>query len=231
MSIPRERAAPEPGLYVVGTPIGNLEDISPRCVRILSAAGVIFAEDTRHTRALLSAHDIHTPLRAFPAYAESRRVGEVVDALGAGGVVALCTDAGMPGVSDPGAGAVRAARDAGHSVTVIPGPSAVTTALAGSGWSGPFTFLGFLPRTPGKLRRALEAALDGGRIVVFFESPLRLATTLRHAAEVTGERPCVVARELTKLHETWHRGTAAELAEQFRQRPPKGECTVVVGPA
>ena len=227
----RERAAPGPGLYVVGTPIGNLEDISARCVRVLSAASVIFAEDTRHTRALLAAEDVHVPLRSLPAHAEERRVGEVLDALAGGGVVVLCTDAGMPAVSDPGALVVRAAREAGHPVTVIPGPSAVTTAVAGSGWSGPFTFLGFLPRTPGKLRRVIADAGAGGRLVVFFESPLRIATTLRHAAEVTGERPCVVARELTKIHETWHRGTAAELAASFREHPPKGECTVVIGPA
>ncbi len=221
-----------PGLHVVATPIGNLQDITLRALNVLTHATEILAEDTRRTRILLSAHGIHTPLRSLPAHSEASRSNGIVDAIAAGAVIALCTDAGMPGISDPGTLTVAAVRAAGLHVEVIPGASAVTAAIAGAGigGGGGFTFLGFPPRSPGKLRRAIGEALDGGRPVVFFESPLRLARTMRAIKEVTGDRHIVVARELTKMHETWHEGTAEELDAAFTLKQPRGECTIVVTP-
>jgi 16S rRNA (cytidine1402-2'-O)-methyltransferase len=218
-------------LAVVATPIGNLQDITLRALQTLRDCNAVVAEDTRRTRALLSAHDIPAPpMISLPAFAEERRLPAVLDRLAAGELVALCCDGGTPAVSDPGAALVREARSAGQTVVAIPGPSAVTAAVSISGLSGPFTFLGFLPRTPGKLRRSLQAAVDLGHTVVFLESPQRLATTLRIAGEVVGERQVMIARELTKIHETMHRGIAADLAAQFQATPPRGECTVLVAP-
>ena len=217
-------------LSVVATPIGNLEDITLRALRVLRECDLVVAEDTRRTRALLSAHGIRRPLAALPAYDEARRVPALVARLDTGETLALCSDGGTPGVSDPGGHLVRAARAAGHQVVPVPGPSAITAALSASGMdAAAFCFLGFLPRTPGKARRALEAALAGGSALAFFESPLRLARTLTLAAPLLGEREVMVARELTKLHETFHVGTAGELARQFSASPPRGECTVLVG--
>lgn len=217
-----------PGLYLVGTPIGNLEDITLRALRVLGGCDVVYAEDTRHTRALLTAHGLTATLKSLPAFAEERRLGGVIEDVERGLRVAICTDAGMPTISDPGAATARAARACGHAVQVIPGASAVTTALAGSGFGGGFTFLGFLPRSPGKLRRTLAEAVGPGRTVIFFESPLRLATTLRHAAMVIGLRRVMVARELTKFHETWYEGTATDLSAQFAAHVPRGECTILI---
>ena len=216
-------------LAVVATPIGNLEDITLRALRVLRECDVVVAEDTRRTRALLTAHGIQRPLVSLPAHDERRRVPDIIDRLGAGETVALCTDAGTPAISDPGATLILAARERGHVVTPVAGPSAVTAAVSAAGLSGDaFCFLGFLPRTPGKLIRILGAALGDGRTVVFFESPQRLAKTLRLAAPVLGDRGVMVARELTKVHETFHSGTAAELADEFTEHPPRGECTVLV---
>jgi 16S rRNA (cytidine1402-2'-O)-methyltransferase len=217
-------------LYVVATPIGNLEDITLRALRVLGECDAVVAEDTRRTRQLLTAHGISRPLHALPAHDEQRRVPALVDRLLAGQQLALCTDAGTPVMSDPGAALVAAARAAGAAVVPIPGASALTTAVAGSGLRGDrVCFLGFLPRSPGKLRRAIEAALTLDGTVVFYESPLRLARTLGLIAASCGERPVVVARELTKVHETFHSGTAATLAEAFAAHPPRGECTVLIG--
>jgi len=217
-------------LHVVATPIGNLEDITLRALRVLRECDVVVAEDTRRTRRLLTAHGISKPMISLPAFDERRRLPAILSRLEQGETMALCTDAGTPGVSDPGAALVRAARDEGHAVIPVPGASAVLAALAGSGMSADsFCFLGFLPRTPGKLRRTLERALEGGRTVAFFESPLRLARTLRLAEPVIGARKVVVARELTKLHETFLAGSAFELAERLKISPVRGECTVLVG--
>ena len=216
-------------LAVVATPIGNLEDITARALRTLRECDCVVAEDTRRTRTLLSAAGIRRPLLSLPAFDEQRRVPQIIERLDRGEVVALCTDAGTPGLSDPGTRLVRAAREAGHTVTPIPGPSALTAALSASGLpAGSFCFLGFLPRTPGRLGRVLEEALRLRCTLAFFESPLRLAKTLRLASPVLGEREVVVAREITKVHETFHVGTAAALAEEFGVRPPRGECTVLV---
>jgi len=217
-------------LHVVATPIGNLEDITLRALRVLRECDAVVAEDTRRTRALLSAHGISRPLLSLPAHDEHRRVPALVDRLLAGDSLALCSDAGTPVVSDPGAVLVDAARAAGVAVVPVPGASALTAALAGGGLRGDrVCFLGFLPRSPGKLRRAVEAALVLDATVAFYESPLRLARTLALIAAACGERPVVVARELTKVHETFHTGTAATLARAFAADPPRGECTVLIG--
>lgn len=218
-------------LAVVATPIGNLEDLSRRAERVLRECDRVVAEDTRRTRALLRSLGIDKPVLSLPAFDEERRVPGVLARLEAGERLALCTDAGTPAVSDPGSRLVAAAHAAGVAVTVVPGPSAVTAAVAGSGLGGGggFVFLGFPPRTPGRLRRELEAALALGLPVVLFEAANRVARTLVAAEPVLGDRPLAVARELTKVHESFHRGTARELAAELRDRPPRGECTIVVG--
>jgi 16S rRNA (cytidine1402-2'-O)-methyltransferase len=217
-------------LHVVATPIGNLEDITLRALRVLGECDAVVAEDTRRTRQLLTAHGLSRPLLSLPAHDERRRVPALLERLAAGESLALCSDAGTPVVSDPGAELVRQAREAGVTVVPVPGASALTTALAGSGLRGDrVCFLGFLPRSPGKLRRGVESALGLEGTVVFYESPLRLARTLTMIAPLCGERPVVVARELTKVHETFHTGTAATLAEAFAAHPPRGECTVLIG--
>ncbi len=217
-------------LAVVATPIGNLEDITLRALRVLRECDAVVAEDSRRTKALLTAHGVQKPVLSLPAFDERRRIPLLIERLDRGETLALCTDAGTPALSDPGALFVSAAIEAGHRVTPIPGASALTAALAASGLPGnAFCFLGFLPRTPGKLVRLLEQALQEDRTLAFFESPMRLVKTLRIAAPVLGDRPVIVARELTKVHETMHRGTAASLVEEFTARPPRGECTVLIG--
>jgi len=217
-------------LFVVATPIGNLEDITLRALRVLRECDAVVAEDSRRTRTLLTAHGIRNRVLSLPAFDEERRVPAVVARLDAGESLALVTDGGTPAISDPGAALVRAARAAGHAVVPVPGPSAVTAALSASGLGGGgFTFLGFLPRTPGRMRRTLGAALDAGRTLAFLESPFRLARTLATVAPLVGTREVVVARELTKRHESFHIGTAEQLAALFTASPPRGECTVLVG--
>jgi 16S rRNA (cytidine1402-2'-O)-methyltransferase len=217
-------------LAVVATPIGNLEDITLRALRVLRECDAVVAEDSRRTKALLTAHGVQKPVLSLPAFDERRRIPQLIERLDRGETLALCTDAGTPALSDPGSLLVSAAVEAGHRVTPIPGASALTAALAASGLPGnAFCFLGFLPRTPGKLVRLLEQALQEDRTLAFFESPMRLVKTLRIAAPVLGERPVIVARELSKVHETMHRGTAAALVEEFTAHPPRGECTVLIG--
>ncbi|MGI8847874.1 MAG: 16S rRNA (cytidine(1402)-2'-O)-methyltransferase [Candidatus Dormibacteria bacterium] len=218
-------------LTVLATPIGNLEDLSGRARRTLAEADVVVAEDTRRTLQLLRHLGLERELMSLPAFDERRRVPAILARLDAGEHVVLCSDAGMPAVSDPGAVLVAAAHDRGVRVDVIPGPSAVVAAVAGSGLGGGggFTFLGFLPRSPTRMRRSVEAALVLDQPVVVFEAAVRLARTLETLSGVIKERPVVIARELTKVHETFHRGTAAELAVAFRAAPPRGECTIVIG--
>ena len=248
VSSPRSRAKPDsshgraasvspetdrgPGrLSVVATPIGNLEDVSRRAERTLRECDAVVAEDTRRTRTLLRSLGIDRPVLSLPAFDEERRVPALLERLEGGQHLALCTDAGTPAISDPGSRLVAAAVGAGVAVSVLPGASAVTAAVSGSGLGGGggFVFLGFLPRSPGRLRRSLESALELGLPVVVFEAPNRLARTLELGGEILAERPITVARELTKVHETFHRGTARELAEEFRRQPPRGECTLVIG--
>lgn len=216
-------------LYVVATPIGNLEDMTPRAVAVLRAVSLIAAEDTRHTRGLLNHFSIRTPLVSYHEHNERARGDQLLRALEVGDV-ALVSDAGTPGISDPGAWLVRAARADGHRVSPIPGPSAVTAAVAAAGLAaGPFTMLGFLPRKAAERRRLLARIGVTGLPVVLFEAPNRVAATLGELSLVWGERPAVVMRELTKVHEEAIAGTLRELAERFNQIPPRGEVVIVVG--
>jgi 16S rRNA (cytidine1402-2'-O)-methyltransferase len=216
-------------LYVVGTPIGNLEDVTLRALRVLAEAAVIAAEDTRVTRRLLARHGIATPLVSCHEHSTPRARADLVARL-SGGDVALVTDAGTPGVSDPGAALVAEARAAGHAVVPVPGPSAVGAALSVAGLAGErFLFLGFPPRRPAERRAALAAVAEESGSLVLFEAPHRLAACLADLAAVLGaDRAICVARELTKLHEEiWH-GTLAEAVAHWRDRPPRGEFTLVV---
>jgi 16S rRNA (cytidine1402-2'-O)-methyltransferase len=216
-------------LAVCATPIGNLEDITLRVLDALREADVVICEDTRHTRGLLERHGIEARLMSYHEHNEAARTAELLPRLERGERLALVSDAGMPGVSDPGARLVRAALGAGIEVTVLPGPSAVETALVASGLVGErYEFVGFLPRGSRELATLWESLADRTWPVVAFESPRRLPATLRSLAAFEPERPVAVCRELTKRFEEIARGTAAELAEQFPE-PPKGEITLVVG--
>jgi 16S rRNA (cytidine1402-2'-O)-methyltransferase len=222
-------------LWLVGTPIGNLEDVTERARRVLAEVDVIACEDTRRTRALLSHLEIPSPrLVSFFEGNEERRVPELLAALREGRSVGLVTDAGMPAVSDPGYRLVAACAEEGIEVDAVPGPSAAVTALALSGLpTDRFAFEGFLPRRPGERRRRLEGLAAEARTLVLFESPRRLPSLLREAAEALGDRRAAVARELTKAHQEVARGSLSELAERFAA-PPRGEVVVVVeggGPA
>jgi 16S rRNA (cytidine1402-2'-O)-methyltransferase len=216
-------------LIVCATPIGNLEDITLRVLGALRDADVVLCEDTRHTRRLLQRHGIDVRLLSYHEHNEAARTAELLPRLERGQRVALVSDAGMPGVSDPGARLVRAALDAGIEVTVLPGPSAVETALVASGLVGErYEFIGFLPRSAKALAGLWESLTDRTWPVVAFDSPQRLPATLRTLAALDPSRPVAVCRELTKRFEEIARGTAAELAERFAE-PPKGEITLVVG--
>ncbi len=216
-------------LHICGTPIGNLGDVTQRLRDTLAGAAVIACEDTRRTRALLTALEIPAPkLERLDANTEERGAARLVERLLQGDDVALVTDAGMPAVSDPGTRLVLAAAAAGVVVEVIPGPSAVTAAFAASGIEGDgFAFVGFLPRTAGGLNARLDAADAWGVPLIAFEAPGRLPRTLATLAAREPQRRMVVCRELTKLHEQVVRGTAAELAAQFSE-PPPGEVTLVL---
>lgn len=216
-------------LFLVGTPIGNLGDITLRAVETLREVEHIAAEDTRRTRQLLSHLDIHGKhLVALDAHAPDKRIAGLVERLAAGESVALVTDAGMPSVSDPGAALVRAAIERGVTVTAVPGPSAVTTAVALSGLvDGAFLFLGFLPRRGKKRHEAVARIVASREPIVLFESPNRTQGTLEELAASMPKRRASVSRELTKLHEETVRGTLAEVAAQDEWR---GEIAIVLGP-
>ncbi len=217
-------------LYVVGTPIGNLEDLSARAIRTLSEVTAIAAEDTRVTARLLARHGIRKPLLSYRAPVERRGLPRVMAAL-ADGDVALVSDAGTPTLSDPGQALVTAAWAGGHTVVPIPGPSSVTAALSVAGYGGPgFTFLGYLPRKPGEMRRLMSTLHDDARPAVVFESPFRVRRSLELIAEVLPERSLTLTRELTKLHEEVLRGTAAEVLAALGERA-RGEFTLVISGA
>ncbi len=217
-------------LFVVATPIGNLEDVSARALRVLGEVGAIAAEDTRITARLLARHGIRKPLISYRAPVERRGLPRVMDALERHDV-ALVSDAGTPTVSDPGQALVTAAWAAGHTVVPIPGPSSVTAALSIAGYGGPgFTFLGYLPRKPGEIRRLLATLAADPRPAVAFESPYRVMKSLAIIAEVLPERQLTVARELTKLHEQLLRGTASEVAAALGDKT-RGEFTLVISGA
>jgi 16S rRNA (cytidine1402-2'-O)-methyltransferase len=221
--------APVGRLVVCPTPIGNLEDVTLRVLDALARAEVIACEDTRHTRVLLERHGISARLVSFHEHNERARATELAARIAAGALVALVSDAGTPLVSDPGFALMRACREAGLPIEVLPGPSAVITALLASGLPAErWCFVGFLPRARGEL----EALLAGAReTVVSFESPRRLAGTLALLAERSPGRPAAVCRELTKLHEEVRRGTAGELAAHYREHPARGEVVLVLGGA
>jgi 16S rRNA (cytidine1402-2'-O)-methyltransferase len=218
-------------LAVCATPIGNLEDVTLRVLSELAAADVVLCEDTRHTRVLLERHGITARLVSYHEHNEARRTAELLPRLEAGERVALVSDAGLPGVSDPGARLVRAALEAGVDVTVLPGASAVETALVASGLvAEQYRFLGFLPRGEKKLAALWDELRSWPWPAVAFESPQRLPATLRSLAAADPGREAAVCRELTKRFEEVARGTAAELAERFAA-PPKGEITLVLAAA
>jgi 16S rRNA (cytidine1402-2'-O)-methyltransferase len=217
-------------LKVIATPIGNLGDISPRAMEALQNADMVACEDTRRTGQLFHLLAIKAPrLVSFHKENERGRLGQIIDALKAGKIVALVSDGGMPGISDPGAGLVAASRAAGIAVEVIPGASAVVVAVAGSGFDGPFTFFGFLPRK-GKERKALLARIAAmEEIAVLYESPFRIQDTVEDMLTACGNRPAWLARELTKMHEEWLGPDLASLQATLAKRGGvKGECVLVI---
>ena len=218
-------------LHIVATPIGNLEDVSLRSLRVLAEVELVLAEDTRRTRILLDRHDVKASPVSLHAHNEASRIEQALAVLDGGGDVALVSDAGTPLISDPGERLVAAAVEGGHAVSPVPGASAVLSVLCASGLpAAPFSFLGFLPRKAGECNRLLESLRDRPDTLVFFESPRRLAKTLERLATVLGDRRACVARELTKLHEEFARGSLTELATQFKEGA-RGEITLVVAGA
>ncbi len=217
-------------LYVVATPLGNLGDLSPRAAEVLAEVAVVAAEDTRRTRTLLSHLGVRSTLISVHAHVSESRTGQVLDVLREGKDVALVTDAGTPGVSDPGPDVVTRALDEGIPVRTVPGPSAVAAAVSVSGLSADrFTFLGFPPRAGRARRELLDAVAVTPWTTVLFEAPTRTAGTLRDLAVACGaDRRAVVARELTKVHEEVRPGTLETLAGYYAEHPPRGEVTIVV---
>jgi 16S rRNA (cytidine1402-2'-O)-methyltransferase len=217
-------------LYVVATPLGNLGDLTPRAAAVLQAVPVVAAEDTRRTRQLLSHLEAHPRLVSYHAHSDPDRLAQLLGTLEDGHDIALVSDAGTPGVSDPGAMLVQAVRERGGRVVPIPGPSAVITALSICGFSADrFLFLGFLPRKGVERRQRLAQVAASEVTVVLFEAPSRLAALLGELAEAAGPgRRAMVGRELTKLHEETRAGSLADLAAFYREPEPRGECTVVV---
>ncbi len=216
-------------LYMVSTPIGNLEDITLRALRILKEVSLIAAEDTRLTRKLLTHYDISTPTVSYYEHNSFTRIPKIIDHLNTGKDVAVVTDAGTPGISDPAYKLIRAAIESGNRIEAIPGPSASITALTASGLpTDRFIFEGFLPHKKGrkaKLTRlsAIEAT------VIFYESPKRIVRTLKDILEFMGDRPAVIGRELTKLHEETIRGNVSKLLSHFTQKTPRGEFVIMIG--
>ena len=218
-------------LYLVATPIGNLEDITYRAVRILKEVDLIACEDTRHTRGLLDHYGIDRPTISYHEHNESGRTPDLIERLKAGQSIAMVSDAGTPLISDPGYRLVNQALAEEIVVVPIPGPSAILAALTASGLpTDAFHFGGFLPPKTSQRRKALEAVREFECSLVFYETPHRILEALEDVASVLGERPIVLTRELTKLHEEFLRGTAAEVLARLRERPSiKGEMTLVIG--
>lgn len=217
-------------LHIVPTPVGNLEDMTFRAIRTLREADLILAEDTRTSSVLMRHYDIHTPMRSHHRNNEHKTVDGLVEEILGGKDVALVSDAGTPGISDPGFMLARACRDAGIEVECLPGPTAFVPALVASGLPCErFTFEGFLPLKKGRATRLAQLA-DDPRTVIIYESPLRLARTLRQLAETFGaDRQAAVCREISKLHEEIRRATLGELAEHYETNQAKGEIVIVVG--
>ena len=219
-------------LYIVATPIGNLEDITLRAINTLKKADLIVAEDTRHARILLNKYEIKTPVESFHAHSDDRKLKYLIGKLLEGKSVALISDAGTPGISDPGYLLIKATVKEGIDVVPIPGPSAFLTALSGSGLpTHQFLYLGFLPTKKGR-QKLLDSLADEKRTIVFYESPHRILKTLNELDTKLGDRQIVIARELTKIHEEFFGGTAKQALEHFNKGVrPKGEFVVMVGGA
>lgn len=216
-------------LYVVGTPIGNLNDLSPRAIEVLQSVTFIAAEDTRVTRKLCSRFDIHTPLVSYHEHNRLQAGERIIDRLAAGENAALVTDAGMPAISDPGEDLVALCRERGMPVAAVPGPSAVVTALAVSGLScGRFTFEGFLSMNRKSRREHLEEIRQEKRTMVFYEAPHKLRSTLQDMLDTLGDRRISLVRELTKIHEEARLTTLSQAVEYYAETPPKGEFVLVI---
>jgi len=216
-------------LFLVATPIGNLEDITLRAVRILKEVSLIAAEDTRRTKTLLARYEVRTPMASYQAYSEERKLEPLLARLQRGEDIALVTDGGTPGISDPGGVLVRAAIEQGIPVVPVPGPTAFVAALVASGLPcDRFTFAGFLPVKPGRRASKLAALAEEESTLIFYESPFRLEKSLRDLLAVLGDRRAAVARELTKMYEEIKRGKLSELLAWSEERKPKGEMVIVV---
>ena len=216
-------------LYLVSTPIGNLKDITFRAVEILDSVPLIAAEDTRHSKVLLSHFNITTPLISYFEHNEFSRIPKLMDHLRGGNDLAVITDAGTPGISDPAYRLVREAITLSISVESLPGPSAFLAGLTSSGLpTDRFIFEGFLPPKKGRKKRMLSVGNEEATLI-YYESPSRLLRTLKQLKEILGDRPAVVARELTKLHEEIKRGTLSELFTYFDKKKARGECVILVG--
>ena len=220
-------------LYLVATPIGNLEDTSPRALKVLQDVHMVACEDTRHTQILLRRYEIRAKhLTSYTEFNHKRQVAVLVGQLDRGWDVALVSDAGTPALSDPGEALVAAAIAAGHTVTPIPGPNAAIAALVASGLpTRAFTFLGFVPKKTGQRHKLLAGLIAEGRTIVIYESPYRTGDLLADVAALAPDARVVVARELTKMHEAFVRGTAKDLAARYASERPKGEVTVVLAHA
>lgn len=214
----------------VGLPIGNREDITRRALAVLESVDCVCCEDTRNTGQLLSHYGIKKPLISLHEHNETQRAPEIATRALAGERFAVVSDAGMPGVSDPGYRLIQELKSREVAFTVLPGPSAVVTALVGSGLpSDAFFFGGFLPVKSGRKSAVLQNALQASYTSIFYESPFRIVKTVQAIAELDPEAPICVARELTKVFETYHRGSAASVLEEFTAKPPKGEMVVLIG--
>ncbi len=226
-----EQHWPTGTLYIVPTPLGNLADMTLRSVEALKQADLIACEDTRHSLRLLNYLGISKPLWSYHAHSTDRKVGELLRELQLGKRVAIISDAGTPGLSDPGTPLVQAVVKAGLTVISLPGPCAAITALVGSGLpTDRFFFIGFLPRRPSRAKKALQEAVQTGSTVVLYESPYRAAETIGLIADLAGSNtPVVVARELTKIHEEFVRGTAGALAVRYAEKAPLGEVVILFG--
>ena len=221
-----------PTLFVIATPIGNLDDITHRALRVLSQVDLIVCEDTRHSQRLLTHFGIRKPLRSAHGHNERAAAESIVEILSGGSDVAYISDAGSPGVSDPGRVLVRSARDAGFRVVPVPGPSALASVISINGFPGKaVTFEGFLSPKAGRRRSRLRELLDREETFVIYESPHRIVKLLADLSDLDSERPVLIGRELTKIHEEVLEGSAREVYETIRDRQSvRGECTVLVGP-
>ena len=218
-------------LYVCATPIGNLGDITLRVLETLRRVDLIAAEDTRHSRRLLQHYEIKTPLTSYHEHNEKGKTKLLLQRLKEGASIALISDAGMPGISDPGAEIIRACQEAGIKVDILPGPNAVLPALLLSGLpTVSFLFHGFLPAAAGERRRVLTGLAKLPFTLIFYEAPHRLTEMLKDVGDIFGTRPAAVVREITKLHQSVHRGLLPDLWQEFAQQPARGECVVVVAP-